>query len=152
MENAKNSTADRELRIERTLNAPVALVWKVFTEPEHIVNWWGPNGFTNTIYTMDVRPGGEWDFMMHGPDGRDYKNRAVYQEIVPLKKIVFNHFAPNFTTTIEFDVKGKQTHLKWHMVFETRELFRAVVKEHGADEGLKQNIEKLVVYVEGLRS
>jgi len=101
---------------------------------------------------MDVRPGGEWDFMMHGPDGRDYKNRSIYQEIVPLKKIVFNHFAPNFTTTIEFEAKGDQTHMKWHMLFETAELFEAVVKAHNAAEGLKQNIEKLNFYLAGLNA
>ncbi len=151
MESQVSSTANRELQIERTLNAPVDLVWEVFIQPEHIVNWWGPNGFTNTIYTMDVRPGGEWDFMMHGPDGRDYKNRAIYQEIVPLKKIVFDHFAPNFTTTIDFESKGAQTRLRWHMLFETAELFQAVVKQHGADEGLKQNIEKLNIYLAGLK-
>ncbi|HVS93854.1 MAG TPA: SRPBCC family protein [Mucilaginibacter sp.] len=151
MEKTKSSTADRELQIERTLNAPVELVWEVFTKPEHIVNWWGPNGFTNTIYTMDVRPGGEWDFMMHGPDGRDYKNRSVYREVLPLEKIVFDHVNPNFTTTIAFAANGKQTHLKWHMLFETAELFEAVVKAHNAAEGLKQNIEKLNVYLEGLK-
>ncbi len=152
MENVKSNTADRELQIERTLNAPVELVWEVFTKPEHIANWWGPNGFTNTIHTMDVRPGGEWDFVMHGPDGQDFKNRSVYQEIIPFKKIVFDHFAPNFTTTIEFENKGDRTHLKWHMLFETAELFEAVVKAHNAAEGLKQNIEKLNVYLAGLKS
>lgn len=152
MESQVSSTANRELQIERTLNAPVDLVWEVFIQPEHIVNWWGPNGFTNTIYTMDVRPGGEWDFMMHGPDGQDYKNRAVYQDIVPFKKIVFNHFAPNFTTTIEFEDKGDQTGLKWHMLFETAELFISVVKAHKADKGLEENIEKLNVYLEGLKA
>ena len=89
---------------------------------------------------------------MHGPDGRDYKNRSIYQEIVPLKKIVFNHFAPNFTTTIEFEAKGDQTHMKWHMLFETAELFEAVVKAHNAAEGLKQNIEKLNFYLAGLNA
>ncbi|MFI5160163.1 MAG: SRPBCC family protein [Sphingobacteriales bacterium] len=151
MENAKSSTADRELQIERTLNAPVELVWEVFTKPEHIKNWWGPNGFTNTIFKMDVRPGGEWDFVMHGPDGTDYKNLSVYQEIVPFKKIVFNHVNPTFTTTIEFVSKGDKTELKWHMLFETAELFEAIVKAHNAAEGLKQNIEKLNVYLDGLK-
>jgi len=151
MENAKSNIADRELKIERTLNAPVELVWEVFTKPEHIANWWGPNGFTNTIYTMDVRTGGEWDFVMHGPDGRDYKNRSIYEEIIPLKKIVFNHFNPSFTTTIKFEAKGDQTHLEWHMLFETAELFEAVVKAHNAAEGLKQNIVKLNAYLEGLK-
>jgi len=147
MENAKSNTADRELSIERTLNAPVELVWEVFTKPDHIASWWGPNGFTNTIFTMDVRPGGEWELVMHGPDGRDYKNRSIYQEIIPFKKIVFGHFNPNFTTTIEFEAKEDQTHLKWHMLFETAELFEAAVKAHNAAEGLKQNIEKLNVYL-----
>jgi len=151
MESAKSNTAGRVLFIERTLNAPVELVWEVFTKPEHIANWWGPNGFTNTIYTMDVRPGGEWDFVMHGPDGQDFKNRAIYQEIVPFKRIVFDHFAPNFTTTIGFEAKGGLTHLKWHMLFETAELFEAVVKAHNAAEGLKQNIEKLNVYLTTLK-
>jgi uncharacterized protein YndB with AHSA1/START domain len=100
---------------------------------------------------MDVRPGGEWDFMMHGPDGQDYKNQAVYREIVPFKKIVFNHFAPNFTATIEFEDKGDQTGLSWHMLFETAELFTAVVKAHKADKGLEENIEKLNVYLQGLK-
>jgi len=151
MENAKSKTTDRELSIERMLNAPVELVWEVFTQPGHIANWWGPNGFTNTIHTMEVRPGGEWDFVMHGPDGTDFKNRATYREIVPLEKIVFDHFAPNFTATIEFEAKGDQTHLKWHMLFETAELFEVVVKAHGAAEGLKQNIEKLNIYLDGLQ-
>jgi uncharacterized protein YndB with AHSA1/START domain len=152
MENQTSSTADRELKIERMLNAPVDLVWEVFTKAEHIANWWGPNGFTNTIYKMDVRPGGEWDFMMHGPDGRDYKNRSIYQEVIPFKRIVFSHAAPNFIGTIEFDATGDQTYLKWHMLFETAEVFEAVVKQHGAAEGLKQNIEKLNVYLAGLKS
>src|SRR6476619_6190718 len=61
--NAKSSnTSDRELLLTRTLNAPIELVWEVFTNPEHIKNWWGPNGFTNTINQMDVKPGGTWDF------------------------------------------------------------------------------------------
>ena len=151
MESTKSNTADRELSIERTLNAPVELVWEVFTKPEHIANWWGPNGFTNTIHKMDVRPGGEWDFVMHGPDGQDFKNRSVYREIVPFKKIVFDHFAPNFTTTIEFESNGDKTELKWHMLFETAELFIQVVKTFKADEGLKQNIEKLNVYLTNMK-
>ena len=54
----------KELTITRVLNAPIELVWKVWTEPDHIKNWWGPNGFTNTIFEMDIRPGGNWDFIM----------------------------------------------------------------------------------------
>jgi uncharacterized protein YndB with AHSA1/START domain len=60
----QNSTADRELLISRLLDAPIKLVWEVWTNPDHIKNWWGPNGFTNTIHLMDVKVGGEWDLAM----------------------------------------------------------------------------------------
>jgi len=146
----ESNTKDRELLITRTLNAPVELVWEAFTNPEHVANWWGPNGFTNTIYTMDLRPGGLWELVMHGPDGTDYKNKSIYKEIVVNKRIVFNHFNPDFTTTIEFEEQGEQTHLRWHMLFESVEEFIQVVKTFKADEGLKQNIEKLIVYLQGM--
>jgi uncharacterized protein YndB with AHSA1/START domain len=146
-----NDTKDRELLLKRTLNAPVALVWEVFTNADHIANWWGPNGFTNTITVMDVKPGGQWQFVMHGPDGTDYKNRSVFKEVIQHKKIVFEHVAPNFMAAISFEEQGEKTLLTWHMVFESREQFVAVVKAHHADEGLKQNVDKLEVYLEWLK-
>jgi uncharacterized protein YndB with AHSA1/START domain len=153
MEKTKNDTRDRELLISRTLNAPVALVWEVWSRPEHISQWWGPDGFTNTIYTMDFRPGGEWDFVMHGPDGRDYKNKSRFKEIIPFKMIVYDHDSgPKFTATIEFDDQGEKTGIRWHMLFETAEEFIQVVKTFKADEGLKQNIIKLNDYLATLKS
>jgi uncharacterized protein YndB with AHSA1/START domain len=151
METTASNTADREISISRTLNAPISLVWEVWTKPEHIAKWWGPDGFTNTISVMDMQPGGEWHLVMHGPDGTDFKNRSVFKEIVPHKKIVFEHFAPNFITTVDFKDLGDKTHLNWHMLFESKELFLAVVKAHKADEGLKQNVEKMEVYLQGLK-
>src|SRR5436853_1097296 len=91
-------TTDRELSIEHTFNAPIELVWQMFTDPNHIKNWWGPNGFTNTIFKMEVKPGGIWDFVMHGPDGTDYKNTSRYKEVVKPNRIVFDHTSgPKFT-------------------------------------------------------
>ena len=143
----ENNIKDRELLLTRTLNAPVDLVWEAWTNPEHIAKWWGPNGFTNTITTMDMKPGGEWILTMHGPDGTDYKNKSIFKEVIPHKKIVFDHIAPNFTATIEFEARGEQTHLTWHMLFETTEQFIQVVKTFKADDGLKQNIDKLNAYL-----
>jgi uncharacterized protein YndB with AHSA1/START domain len=143
-----NPRKDRELIISRLLNAPVDLVWEVWTDPEHIKNWWGPNGFTNTIYKMEVKEGGEWDLTMHGPDGTDFKNKSVFKEIVKHKKIVYEHLNPDFLATIEFEAQDDKTLLKWHMLFESKEQFEQVVKTFKADEGLKQNIEKLNVYLE----
>ncbi len=144
----ESSTADREISISRLFNAPVQLVWEVWTNPDHIKNWWGPNGFTNTIHLMDIKKGGAWNLTMHGPDGRDYKNESVFQEIIPLKKIVFQHKSPNFIATIEFEAQGDKTFINWHMLFETKEQFIQVVKTFKADEGLKQNVEKLNYYLQ----
>lgn len=144
----ESNTADRELKLSRVLNAPRELVWEVWTNPEHIKNWWGPDSFTNTIFKMDVQPGGEWDFVMHGPDGTDYKNTSVYKEIIKPEKIVFEHMSgPKFTATITFEEQNGKTLLNWHMLFESREQFEQVVKTFKADEGLKQNIVKLEEYL-----
>ncbi len=65
---------DREIVLTRRIKAPRELVWEAYTKPEHVMQWYGPNGFTLTIHEMDVRVGGVWRFMMHGPDGTDYPN------------------------------------------------------------------------------
>jgi len=148
MEKKESSTADRELVITRKLNAPIDLVWEVWTNPEHITNWWGPDGFTNTIHVMDVRPGGEWDLVMHGPDGTDYKNKSVFKEIVKNKRIVYEHVsAPKFIATVEFEAAGDETLIRWRMLFQTAEEFIQTVKTFKADEGLKQNVEKLNAFL-----
>ena len=144
------STENREMRIIRTFKAPVELVWKVWTSPDHIVNWWGPNGFTNTIHEMNVEEGGEWKLTMHAPDGTNFPNRSVFKEIIPLKKIVFQHFNPNFTTTVLFESKGTETLVDWSMVFETAEIRDIIIKAHKADEGQKQNMDKLEKYLSDL--
>lgn len=149
MANTKNDTRDRELFLERTLDAPIDLVWEVWTNPEHIANWWGPEGFSNTISLMDVRPGGEWNLVMHGPDGTDYENRSVFKEIVPMKKIVYEHISyPHIVATIKFEARGSQTYLSWHMLFDSREEFLNVVKVFKADVGQKQNVDKLIAYLD----
>jgi len=145
----ENSTKDRELKISRLLDAPIELVWEVWTKPDHIKNWWGPNGFTNTISKMDMKPGGKWNLIMHGPDGTDFKNESVFKEVVLHKKIVYQHISgPKFTATINFEKQGEKTMLNWHMLFETKEEFIQTVKTFKADEGLRQNVEKLVQYLE----
>jgi uncharacterized protein YndB with AHSA1/START domain len=149
MESEKNSTVDREIKISRLLDAPVELVWEVWTDADHISNWWGPNGFTNTISKMEVQPGGEWDLVMHGPDGTDYKNKSIFKEVIKYKRLVYEHVsAPKFIATVEFERRDQKTYLTWQMVFETRESFIQTVKTFKADEGLKQNIEKLNRYLQ----
>ncbi len=145
---AVSGTTDRELMMTRLYNAPVKLIWEVWTNPEHIKHWWGPNGFTNTIFSMDVKPNGLWDFIMHGPDGTDYENKNVFAEIIKHKKIVYDHItAPKHRTTITFTEEGNKTSITMHMIFETAELKDQVVKKYKADEGLKQNMNRLSEYL-----
>jgi len=152
MENESISTKNRELRLTRMLNAPIDLVWEVWTKPEHIAQWWGPNGFSNTITKMDMVPGGEWELTMHGPDGTDFLNKSIFREVVPFKKIVYEHPSyPNFIATITFQEQGGQTHLTWHMLFESEEVFINIVKTFKADEGQKQNVDKLETYLAAMK-
>ena len=146
------ATADREILATRVFDAPRELVWEVWTKPEHIAQWWGPDGFTNTISKMDVTPGGEWELVMHGPDGIDYKNKSVFKEVVKYKRIVYEHVSsPKFLATIEFEAQGDKTFIKWHMLFESKKQFIQVVKTFKADKGLKQNIQKLDHYLTSLK-
>jgi uncharacterized protein YndB with AHSA1/START domain len=138
---------NRQLRSTKTLNAPADIVWEVWTNPEHITLWWGPNGFTNTIHKMDFVENGEWNLTMHGPDGTNFPNRSIFKEIIPFKKIVFEHFNPHFITTVLFEPKGKETLLDWTLLFDSPEMYDIIVKAHKADEGQKQNLEKLEKYL-----
>lgn len=119
-------------------------MWK---NPEHIENWWGPNGFTNTIHKMDFREEGEWNLTMHGPDGKNYPNRSIFKEIISLRKIVFEHFNPHFITTVLFESNNSETLLDWTLLFDSEEMFDIIVKAHKADQGQKENIEKLEKYL-----
>jgi uncharacterized protein YndB with AHSA1/START domain len=145
-------TENREIRITRTFKAPIDLMWEVWTNPEHIVNWWGPNGFTNTIHKMDLQEGGEWELTMHWPDGTNFPNRSIFKEIIPLKKIVYEHFNPNFITTVLFESKGEETTIDWSLLFDTAEMREILIKAHKADNGQKENVEKLGKYLSKLLS
>jgi uncharacterized protein YndB with AHSA1/START domain len=140
----ESGSKEREISATRTFDAPRELVWSLWTEPDHIAHWWGPNGFTNTIDEMDVRPGGVWSFTMHGPDGRDYKNKSVYVEVLKPERIVFDHVSgPLFRAIIDFTPRGNKTEIRWRMIFETAALRDKVIKEYGAAEALVQNLERL---------
>ena len=147
MQNEKSDPKGREQSSTLWLDAPVRLVWEVWTRPEHIKHWWGPDGFTSDIAQMDVRPGGKWTFDMVGPDGTRYPNKTVYREVVPFKKIVHEHFEPNFIAIIEFEDNEEKTLLRWYNLYETKELFELVEKNFNSSEGFKQTVARLDKYL-----
>lgn len=82
------TTTERELVIERIFNAPRALVWKAWTDPEMLAKWWGPKNFTTTVKKMDARVGGSVLVGMHSPEGQTFWSTGTYLEIVPMEKLV----------------------------------------------------------------
>jgi uncharacterized protein YndB with AHSA1/START domain len=155
-------TSDREIVLSRVFRAPRELVWKAWTDPELVVKWWGPRGFTTAIETMDFRVGGVWKHVMHGPDGAAYPNKSIFKEIVPLERITYSHgggredgSAPgaNFVATWTFDDEGEgATRLTGRMVFPSKEARDIVVREYGAIEGGRQTLERLSEEISAMQS
>jgi len=144
----RNSTADREIATTRVFDAPRELVFDAWTSPEHVAQWWGPNGFTTTTQSMDVRPGGDWIFIMHGPDGTDYKNHIVYREVLRPERLVYDHVSgPLFHATVIFEAEGNKTRIRMQMLFDTAELRNRVAEEFGAVQGLEQTLDHLGEHV-----
>lgn len=149
---ATTSTADREIVLSRELDAPRELVWRAYTDPAHAPNWFGPNGFSNTVHEMDVRVGGRWRFIMHGPDGTDYSNRIVYQEVVQPERLVFLHGEDvdddpgAFHVTLTLEDLGGRTRLTQRMLFATAAQKKGV-EQFGAVELGYQTLAKLDAYL-----
>ena len=143
----------RSLFLTRVFDAPRALVFACFSDPVHLAQWWGPNGFTTTTHAFEFHPGGVWRFVMHGPDGRDYQNRITFDEIVPPERLVYHHGGGDdvepvqFNVTVTFEAQGGKTKLTWRSVFPSVAERDRVVREYGADEGLKQTVGRLAEYV-----
>jgi uncharacterized protein YndB with AHSA1/START domain len=142
------ASSDREIVISRVLDAPRTLVFDVWTDPKHVGEWYGPRGFTTTTHTMDVRAGGVWTFVMHGPDGVDYQNRIVFIEVVRPERLVYSHGggegeAGRFHVTLTFDEHNGKTLLTMRSLFESAAARDWVVKEHHAIEGGNQTLDRL---------
>ena len=141
----------REFIITREFNAPRELVWEAMTNPKHVVNWWGPRGFSTTIEEMDFRVGGVWKHVMCGPDGAKYPNKSIFKEIVKPERIVYQHGGKrengpgvSFESTWTFEaLAADKTRVTARMVFPSAADRDFVVKEFGAIEGGKQTLERL---------
>jgi uncharacterized protein YndB with AHSA1/START domain len=140
----------RSIVTTRVFDAPRELVFDAWTDPKHLTQWWGPNGFTTTTRSIDVRPGGVWRFVMHGPDGTDYENRITYDEIVRPERLVYRHGGGDddvepvqFHTTVTFENVGGKSKVTMRAVFPSAEERDRVAQKYGAVEGAKQHLERL---------
>ena len=150
-------TADRELVVERVFNAPRELVFKAWTEPERLMRWFGPKGWTLPVCRIDLRPGGVWHYCLRGPTGETSWGRAVYQEIVAPERLAFtdafsdeagqvNEAMPVMLITITFIDQGGHTRLTSRTLFATAAERQAIV-DMGAIEGMRETWDRLDAYL-----
>ncbi len=146
--------SDREIVITRVLDAPRERVFEAFTRPEILARWWGPRGFTTVTHEHDFRPGGQWRHTMVGPDGTEYPNRSVFEEIVPRERIVYRHHGGGdgvlalFRATVTFTDESGKTRLTMRQEYASRADRDAVVERYGAVEGAKQTLARLAEQAE----
>ena len=149
---ARSATADREIVISRVIGAPRELVFEAFTEVRHLSRWWGPEGFSTSTRAFEFRVGGEWDFVMHGPDGTDYQEWISFAEIAPPERIALLHGEfrgdPDaFESVLTFALDGEATRIEMRTVFPTKELRDEAVEKYHAIEGGRQTLGNLAAYV-----
>lgn len=139
----ETQVGDREIVITHIFEAPRNVVFDAWTKEEHLSKWWGPQGFTTTFQKFDMKPGGVWQFIMHGPDGVDFPNTNVFVEIVKPERIVFKHDVfPYFLATTMFEEIDGKTKLTYSTVYEENAATFEKVKTY-AIPGAEQMMDRL---------
>ena len=145
-------TADREVVVSRVVAAPPDLVFEAFTEVRHLSQWWGPDGFTTTTRSFEFRVGGEWHFVMHGPDGTDYPEWITWTRIDPGRRIELLHgeFPGDpraFESVLTFEPEAVGTRIELRTLFPTRAQRDEAVEKYHAVEGGEQTLGNLAAYL-----
>ncbi|MCI0600503.1 MAG: SRPBCC family protein [Beijerinckiaceae bacterium] len=146
----------RAIFVTRAFDAPRERIFDAWTDPRQLVRWWGPDGFATTTHAIDVRPGGDWRFVTHGPDGADYEDRIVYHEIAKPDRLVYSHPGDEgvepaqFQVTVTFDDFAGVTNLTMTMLFPSAAERERAAAKYGAVEGAKQTLKRLAIYLAGI--
>lgn len=116
-----STTPDCEIVSSRIVDVPREIVYRAWTEPGHLKNWWGPAGFTNTFNEFDLRPGGKWRFIMHGPGKGNYPNECEFIRIDKPALIAWKRFSkPLFRVVATFEeVSSGRTKIVFKMIFDS---------------------------------
>ncbi len=114
-----NPSPDCSIISKRLIDATKERVFEAWTNPDQLMLWWGPKGFTNTFQLFDLKPGGRWSLIMHGPDGADYENESVLLEIKSPEKLVWNHISGHeFQVVATFEKQLNKTLVTFDMIFD----------------------------------
>jgi uncharacterized protein YndB with AHSA1/START domain len=136
------------MKTQRTFPYVPEEIYEAFSDPLRLAKWWGPKDFTNTFGTFEFKVGGDWKFIMHGPDGHDYPNKSVFKELVSAEKVVIQHISPpRFTLSISLLPCDMGTQLLWESEFEDPKVADAV--RHIAEPGIEQNLDRLLMHLRG---
>jgi uncharacterized protein YndB with AHSA1/START domain len=133
----------------REIDADPSSVWKAWTDPEKIAKWWGPAGFHSTVNELDLREGGRFDVVMHGPDGTDYPNVYVFDRVEELKQLVYTNLGSAqfglaaFQSVVDIESIGGKTRVVLRARFASAADKRRHVEEFNAVEGSRQLLERL---------
>lgn len=148
--------SDREIVITRVFDAPRALVYEAWTDPEHVAHWWGPKGIKTTVIETDLRPGGRWEYVMRFPDGTEYPVKGVFREVEPPARLVISdgydedpeESKPfgDMVTTVTFDDLGDKTRVTMRILHESAEN-RKKYEDGGAVGGWNSSFERLEEYL-----
>ncbi|HXM84424.1 MAG TPA: SRPBCC domain-containing protein [Stellaceae bacterium] len=145
---------EREITITRVYDASRDLVWKAWTDPQRLAQWWGPKGFSNPVCTLDARVGGSWRIVMRAPDGAEYPCGGIYREIVALERLVFTNIATDkdgkpiidgLTTVTFADAGSGKTKLTLH-TRGTALVDYAAAYLQGMETGWSQSLDRLAAY------
>lgn len=141
---------NRTLTLERTLNAPIKLVWEAWTNSEHIAQWWGPKGMNTKVIEHDFKVGGQWKYSMLMPDGNEFITEGVYSAIVELEKIISSADFKPMTEGVEiqafFEADGEKTKFTFNVVHETEEYCKQQ-EAMGFYNGWASTFDRLEIFV-----
>jgi uncharacterized protein YndB with AHSA1/START domain len=151
----KAETPALDLDITRLFDAPRDLVFKLWTDPQHLIHWWGPQGFRTLSCELDLRPGGAWRIYTRSPDGTDFSEFGVFREVVAPERIVFTHGfdmpgkprGPTVLATALFTEENGKTRLTFH-----QGPFATIEDRDGHEEGWSSSFDLLSDYLRNLRN
>lgn len=141
------TTPDFEIVSSRIINTQREIIFRVWSDPNHLKNWWGPAGFTNTFNEFDFRVGGRWRFIMHGPDKGNYVNECEFIKIETPSLIAWKRYSkPIFQVVATFkEIPGGKTLLVFKMLFNTADECRKV-KAFAVDKN-EENFDRLEIEI-----
>lgn len=134
-------------KTSREIAVPPSSVFAAFQDSACFATWWGPAGFTNTFKVCEFEPGGEWLYVMHGPNGKNYPNESLFREIEPASRIVIQHISqPRYLLTINLEPTANGgTLVRWEQEFEDPRVASGI--EHIVVPANEQNLDRLAAEV-----